>query len=368
MHIGIPREVKPQETRVACTPSGVRHLVSVGHRVVVQCGAGVASGFSDDRYRRAGAVMTRSAEKVWQSELVVKVGEPVEAEYGFFRKELILLTFLHLAGNRGLSCALLDAGVTAIACEAVQDGGGRRPILAPMSEIAGMMSVLIGAHCLARQHGGAGILPGRVPGLLPAKIVVLGGGSAGIQAARGAAAYGADVTVLEVDQERIRYLESVLPLQVRVMDSTEQHVAEQLASVDLLIGAVHVSGVATSKLVRRPMLSLVKDGAVFVDLSINQGGCFESSKPTSHDDPVFIEQGVIHYCVGNMPAAYPLTSTEAFCGAVLPYVRRIADLGFESAMVMMPELAAGLSLWSGNVTHRALAGSLQLPFFENPFL
>lgn len=367
MHIGVPKEIKRLETRVACTPAGVRHLVSGGHRVVVQCGAGEKSGFSDDKYRRAGAVMAETAGEVWQSELVVKVKEPLEEEYGFFRKDLILFTFLHLAGNPGLSRALLDAGVTGIAYETVQDAG-RLPLLAPMSEIAGKMSVLMGGYYLAHQHGGEGVLLGGVPGVLPAKVAILGGGSAGMQAARGAAACGADVTVLEIDQERMRYLESSLPPQVHTLYSTEQHIDEQLASVDLLIGAVLVPGAAASKLVSRDMLSLVKKGAVFVDISIDQGGCFETSRATSHDAPVFVEEGVIHYCVSNMPAAYPRTSTEALGGATLSCIRRIADLGLESAMVMRPGLASGLNIWNGHVTHRALAGSLGIPFFENPFL
>ncbi|NTW94275.1 MAG: alanine dehydrogenase [Chlorobiaceae bacterium] len=367
MHIGVPREIKKLETRVACTPSAVRHLVSGGHRVMVQCGAGVGSGFSDDKYRRAGAVMTESSEEVWQSELVVKVKEPLEEEFRHFRSDLILFTFLHLAGNPSLLQALLDSGVTAIAYETVQDNG-RLPLLAPMSEIAGKMSVLMGGYYLAHQHGGEGILLGGVPGVLPAKVSVLGGGSAGMQAARAAASCGADVTVLELDQERMRFLEAALPPQVHTLYSTEQHIDEQLSSVDLLIGAVLVPGAAAAKLVTRSMLRSVKKGAVFVDIAIDQGGCFETSRATTHDAPVFIEEGVIHYCVSNMPAAYPRTSTEALSGATLSCIRRIADLGFESAMVMMPGLAGGLNIWKGTVTHRTLADSLGLSFTENPFL
>ncbi|MBN1279491.1 MAG: alanine dehydrogenase [Chlorobiaceae bacterium] len=367
MHIGIPKEIKCGETRVACTPSGVRHLVSGGHRVVVQSGAGESSGFGDDKYRRAGAVMVKRAAEVWWCDLVVKVKEPLEEEYGFFRKELMVFTYLHLAGNHLLAKALLASGVTGLAYETVEDAG-RLPLLAPMSEIAGKMSVLMGSCFLAHQYGGSGILLGGVPGVLPARVTILGGGSAGMQAARAAAAFGADVTVLELDHERMRYLESALPPQVHTLYSTEQHIEDQLSSVDLLVGAVLVPGAAAPRMVTRDMLSVVKRGAVFVDIAIDQGGCFDTSKPTTHDDPVFVDEGIIHYCVGNMPAAYPRTSTEALSGATLPYIRRIADLGFESAMVMMPGLAGGLNVWNGTLTHKALAGSLGLEFAGNPFL
>jgi len=367
MHIGIPREIKRMETRVACTPSGVRHLVGGGHRVVVQRGAGDGSGFGDEKYRRAGAVMVEHASEVWQCDMVVKVKEPLEEEYGYFRKGLILFTYLHLAGNLSLAEALLSSGVTGLAYETVEDAG-RLPLLAPMSEIAGKMSVLMGGYYLAHQHGGSGVLLGGVPGVLPARVTILGGGSAGMQAARAAAAFGADVTVLELDHERMRYLESILPSQVHTLYSTEQHLDEQLGSVDLLIGAVLVPGAAATRLVTRDMLAAVKKGSVFVDISIDQGGCFETSKPTSHDNPVYVEEGIIHYCVSNMPAAYPRTSTEALSGATLPYIRRIADLGFESAMVMMPGLAGGLNVWSGRITHKALADSLGMEFAGNHFL
>ncbi|WP_449258777.1 alanine dehydrogenase [Chlorobium limicola] len=367
MHIGIPGEIKRMETRVACTPAGVRHLVGGGHRVVVQRGAGDGSGFSDEKYRRAGAVMVEHADAVWQCDMVVKVKEPLEEEFRFFRKDLIVFAYLHLAGNPKLTEALISSGVTGLAYETVEDAG-RLPLLAPMSEIAGKMSVLMGGYYLAHQQGGGGILLGGVPGVLPARVTILGGGSAGMQAAKAAAAFGADVTVLELDQERMRYLETSLPSQVHTLYSTEQHIDEQLASVDLLIGAVLVPGAAAPRMVTRDMLSGVKKGSVFVDIAIDQGGCFETSKPTTHDDPVFVDEGIIHYCVSNMPAAYPRTSTEALSGATLPYIRRIADLGFESAMVMMPGLAGGLNVWNGSITHKALADSLGLVFAGNPFL
>jgi alanine dehydrogenase len=366
LNIGIPKEIKNRESRVSCTPSGVRHLVNAGHHVAVEKGAGEGSGFSDDKYRRAGAMVEPSAEKVWQNELVVKVKEPLGEEFGYLRDDLILFTFLHLASNAGLTEQLLAAGTTSLAYETVQEGG-RLPLLAPMSEIAGKMSVLMGAYYLGFQHGGEGKLLGGVPGVLPGKVVVLGGGSAGMHAAKVAAGLGADVTVLELDQERLRELESILPSQVHTLYSTEQHIDEQLEVADVLIGAVLVPGATAPKLVSRRMLQRIKPGAVLVDIAIDQGGCFASSRPTTHEDPVYLEESVVHYCVANMPAAYPQTSTEALAGASLPYIRRIADLGLASATVIMPGLAGGLNTWHGRITHESLANSLGKPYFENPF-
>jgi alanine dehydrogenase len=367
MHIGIPKEIKSGENRVACTPAGVRNLVSSGHKVTVEAGAGMNSGFSDDKYRRAGAVIVTSADKVWESELVVKVKEPLAGEYHFFRKGMTLFTFLHLAGVPELAGELLETGVTAIAYETVQENG-RLPLLAPMSEIAGKMSVMMGGFYLSKHQGGQGKLLGGVPGVLPCRVLIFGGGSAGMHAAKVAAGLGADVTVLETDQQKMRFLESALPPQVHTLYSTEQHVEEQLESADLLIGAVLVPGAAAPKIIKRKMLRLMKPGAVFVDISIDQGGCSESSRPTTHDNPVFVEEKVLHYCVVNMPSAYPRTSTEALTGVTLPYIRRIADFGLESAMVMMPGLAMGLNTWNGAVTHEALARSLGRPYLENPFI
>lgn len=366
MDIGIPIEIKSGENRVSCAPSGVRHLVAAGHRVIVESGAGNGSGFSDDKYRRAGAIVTTSPEKVWKSDLVVKVKEPLAQEYCYFREELMLFTFLHLAREPELTLQLLESGVTAIAYETVQESG-RLPLLSPMSEIAGKMSVLMGAYYLGRHYGGAGKLLGGVPGVLPGKVTILGGGSAGMHAAKEAAGLGADVTILEVDQEKMRFLESALPPQVHTLYSTEQHIEDQLETADLLIGAVLVPGALAPKLVTRSMLRHMKKGAVLVDIAVDQGGCVESCRPTTHADPIFVEEGIVHYCVANMPAAYPQTSTEALTGVTLPYIRRIADFGLESAMVMMPGLSMGLNIWRGTITHEALAKSLGKPYHENPF-
>jgi alanine dehydrogenase len=334
--------------------------------VVVECGAGQASGFSDEKYRLAGAVLTSSAEEAWKSELIVKVKEPLEEEYRFFRKELIIFTYLHLAGAPGLAVALSKAGVTAIAYETVEVGG-RLPLLSPMSEIAGKMSVLMGGYYLSKHNGGEGKLLCGVPGVLPGRVLVLGGGVAGMSAARIAAGLGAEVTVMETDHERMRELEVLLPAEVHTIYSNEQHLEELLPGTDLLIGAVLLTGASAPKLVTRGMVESMKPGAVIVDIAIDQGGCAETSKPTSHAEPVFIEAGVVHYCVTNMPAAYPATSTEALTGVTLPYVRKLADLGLESAMVMMPGFVGGLNVYNGAITQKAVADSLGLRFSRNPF-
>ncbi len=366
MNIGIPKEIKVRENRVACTPAGVRHLVGAGHHVVVERGAGGGSGYTDEKYRLAGAVIASGPDEVWRSELVVKVKEPLEQEFRYLRQDMILFTFLHLAGAPQLARCLVDTGTTAIAYETVEVSG-RLPLLAPMSEIAGKMSVLMGGCYLSSHLGGEGKLLGGVPGVLPGRVLVLGGGAAGMNAARSAAGLGAEVTVMEASQERMRELEQLLPSQVHTIYSNEQHLEELLPDTDLLIGAVLLPGATAPKLVTRQMVKSMKRGSVIVDIAIDQGGCIETSRPTSHDDPVFVEEGVVHYCVTNMPGAFPATSTEALTGVTLPYVRRLADLGLESATVLMPGLAGGLNIWNGKVTQEAVAKSLGLPFHENPF-
>lgn len=366
MNIGIPKEIKTLENRVACTPAGVRHLVSAGHRVVVERGAGEGSGYSDEKYRLAGAVIASGPEEPWRCELVVKVKEPLEQEYRFLRSDQILFTFLHLAGVPELARRLVEAGTTAIAYETVEVSG-RLPLLAPMSEIAGKMSIIMGGYFLSRNQGGEGKLLGGVPGVLPGRVLILGGGTAGMNAARSAAGLGAEVTVMETSQERMRELESQLPSQVHTIYSNEQHLEELLPETDLLVGAVLLPGATAPKLVTRPMVASMKRGAVIVDIAIDQGGCIETSRPTTHDEPVYVEEGVVHYCVTNMPGAFPGTSTEALTGVTLPYVRRLADLGLESAAVLMPGLVGGLNILNGKVVHPAVAASLGLECHENPF-
>ncbi len=366
MIIGIPKEVKTGELRVACTPAGVRHLVAGGHRVFVQKGAGEGSGFSDEAFMKAGAEVLPEAEDVWAAELVVKVKEPVADEYPFLREDLLLFAFLHLAALPGLAGALLQRGVSAIAYETVSAGGGL-PLLAPMSEIADRMSVMAGAFYLAAHFGGSGRLLSGVPGVLPGNVVVLGGGSAGMEAARVAGALGARVTVVECDRERMRFLDTALGANVRTLFSNDQHIVEELAVADLLVGAVLVPGASAPKLVGREMLRSMRPGSVFIDISIDQGGCSETSRPTTHEDPVYREEGVLHYCVTNMPGAFARTSTEALAGSTLPYVRAIADSGFKGAMRGMPGLAEGLNTWRGRVTNRAVAESLGMGYRRNPF-
>ena len=361
MIIGIPKEVKIRENRVACVPAGVWYLAEAGHGILVESGAGEGSGFSDTAYRQAGAEVLSNPAEVWQADMVIKVKEPVEGEYDHLRQGQVLFTFLHLAADPKLAHCLVEKEVTAIAYETVWENG-RLPLLAPMSEIAGKMSVMAGGFYLANHFGGNGRLLGGVPGVMPGKVTVLGGGAAGMNAAMVAKGIGARVVILELDQEKMRYLGNVLGPQVQTLFSTRQHIAEELEDTDLLVGAVLVPGATAPKLLDRDMFGSMKAGAVFVDISIDQGGCSETSRPTSHEDPVYIEEGVLHYCVTNMPGAYARTSTEALTGNTLPYVRAIADMGAEQAVRAMPGLLAGLNTHEGVVTNKAVAASLDMEY------
>lgn len=361
MIIGIPKEVKIRENRVACVPSGVGVLSDAGHRVLVEKKAGEGCGFSDEAFANAGAEVLSDPAEVWQADMVVKVKEPVETEYGFLHDGQVLFTFLHLAADRGLAVRLVEKGVSAIAYETVSENG-RLPLLAPMSEIAGKMSVTAGGFFLANHLGGNGTLLGGVPGVMPGKVTILGGGIAGMNAATVAKGIGARVTILELDQEKMRYLSDVLGPQVQTLFSTRQHIAEELRDTDLLIGSVLVPGASAPKLLDREMLRSMKNGSVFVDISIDQGGCSPTSKPTSHENPVYHEEGVLHYCVTNMPGAYARTSTEALAANTLPYIRAIADLGIDKAVETMPGLGAGLNTHGGVITHEAVATSLGMDY------
>ena len=361
MDIGIPKEVKIQEHRVACTPAGVQYLSDAGHRVFIQSGAGDGSGFSDRAYEAAGAQILPNPSEVWSVDMVVKVKEPVEAEYDYLRPGQVLFTFLHLAADPILANHLVEKGVSAIAYETVSENG-RLPLLAPMSEIAGKMSLMAGGFYLANHFGGNGTLLGGVPGVMPGKVTILGGGTAGMNAAIAAKGIGARVTILELDQERMRYLSTVLGAQVQTLFSTRQHITEELEDTDLLVGAVLVTGSTAPKLLNRTMLRSMKRGSVFVDISIDQGGCSETSRPTSHEHPIYHEEGVLHYCVTNMPGAYARTSTEALTGNTLPYVRAIADMGVDRAVKVMPGLLSGLNTHEGAVTHEAVAVSLGMEY------
>jgi alanine dehydrogenase len=335
-------------------------LVKLGHKVVVECCAGTDAGFPDHEYVAAGATLTDSHEAAFAADLVIKVKEPVPSEFPLLRKGQILFTYLHLAANRKLTDALLKSGVTAIAYETVTRNQ-RLPLLEPMSEIAGRMSVIVGGHYLARPHGGKGVLLGGVPGVLPGRVVVLGGGTSGVNAARMATGLGADATILEVDVERMRFLDITMST-THTLYSSPAHLTELLPTVDLLIGAVLVPGARAPKLISREMLKLMKPGSVFVDIAIDQGGCAETSRPTSHDDPVFIEEGVLHYCVTNMPGAYARTATQALTNVTYPYIEALAEHNLADACRRQTGLAQGINVLDGKITYQAVAEAHGLPF------
>src|SRR5215212_4195937 len=354
MIIGVPKEIKEQEHRVALLPSGAYQLIKRGHRVVVECGAGQGAGYPDADYESAGATLVDSHAAVFgEAELIVKVKEPLAAEYPLLRKGQLLFTYLHLAANRELTEALMKSGVTALAYETIEVNR-RLPLLEPMSEIAGRMSVLVGGYYLAKHNGGSGVLLGGVPGVLPGRVVVLGGGVSGINAARMAQGLGADVTILEVDLERMRFLDITLHT-AHTLYSNEAHLMELLPTVDLLIGAVLVPGARAPKLIRPDMLRRMRPGSVLVDIAVDQGGCAETSRATTHDNPVFVEEGVTHYCVANMPGAYARTATQALTNVTYRYIELLADSGLTDAAQRQPALLSGINIMNGKLTHRAVA-------------
>ncbi len=363
MVIGIPREIKDQEHRVALLPSAAYQLTKRGHGVVVETAAGLGAGYPDADYEAAGARVVADHRTVFEkSDLIVKVKEPLESEYPLLRSGQLLLTYLHLAANRACTDALLKSGITAIAYETIEVNR-RLPLLEPMSEIAGRMSVIVGGYFLAKHNEGSGVLLGGVPGVLPGKVMVLGGGTSGINAARMATGIGADVTVLEVDLERMRFLDITLHT-AHTLYSNETHLMDLLPSVDLLIGAVLVPGARAPKLIRREMLRRMRPGSVLVDIAIDQGGCSETSRPTTHDHPVYTEEGVLHYCVANMPGAYARTATQALTNVTFPYVQWLADCGLSDALQRHPALASGINVCKGKVTHPAIAEAHGLPYFD----
>src|SRR3954471_16091974 len=342
MVIGIPREVKQQEFRVSLPPSAAYQLNRRGHTVLVETGAGVGAGFPDADYQSAGAEMAKSHKEVFErADLIVKVKEPQESETPLLRKGQILFTYLHLAANRTLTEALMASGVTALAYETIEVNR-RLPLLEPMSEIAGRMSVIVGGYFLAKHFGGSGVLLGGVPGVLPGRIVVIGGGASGINAARMATGLGVDVTILEVDLERMRFLDITLHT-AHTLYSSEAHLLELLPTVDLLIGAVLVPGAKAPKLIRREMLRRMRSGSVLVDIAIDQGGCCETSRPTTHDHPVYVEEGVTHYCVANMPGAYARTATQALTNVTYRYIELLADHGLDEACRLQPAMRGGVN-------------------------
>lgn len=365
MIVGIPKEIKNNEYRVALPPGGVRELVRNGHRVLVEQNAGTGSGFTDEEYQKAGATVLSTAAEVWQgAQMVVKVKEPQPNEYPFLRDDLVLFTYLHLAASEELTRALLDSGVIGIAYETVEDHEGRLPLLQPMSEVAGRMATQVAAQYMQRPEGGRGILMGGVPGTRPAHVVILGGGTVGTNAAQVALGMGAQVTLLDVNTERLRYLDEVLHGRLTTLYSNESNVTESLATADAVIGAVLVTGARAPRLVTREMLSLMPRNSVIVDVAVDQGGCVETTHATTHSDPTYVVDGVLHYGVANMPGAVPRTSSYALSNATLRYVLRIANLGAAEAMDRDPGLAKGLNVQYGKVTHAAVAETFNLPLAE----
>ena len=354
MVIGVPKEIKEQEQRVALLPSAANQLVRRGHSVLVEKNAGVGSGYADEEYAAAGAEIVDQAKEVFaRADMIVKVKEPLKAEFPLLRKGQILFTYLHLAASRKLTEALLKSGVTGIAYETIQINN-RLPLLEPMSEIAGRMSVVMGAYFLAKYNGGSGVLLGGVPGVLPGSVVVVGGGTSGVNAMRMAKGLGADVTILDIDVERLRFLDLAID-NLRTLYSSEANLMELMPDCDLLIGAVLLPGAKAPKLITRAMLRKMKRGSVLVDISIDQGGCAETSRPTTHHDPVYVEEGVTHYCVANMPAAYARTATQALTNVTYRYVELLADFGVDGACKKQPALIGGINTRDGRLTCQAVA-------------
>ncbi len=360
MRIGVPREIKVHEYRVGLVPAGVRELVAAGHQVLVETHAGEGVGILDLQYEAAGARIARNAAEVFRfAELIIKVKEPQLEECRMLREGQVLFTFLHLAADPAQARALMDSGCTAIAYETVTAPDGSLPLLTPMSEVAGRMSIQVAAGCLQKSNGGSGILLGGVPGVAPAKVVVLGGGVAGTQAIEMAVGLQADVTVLERSVKRLRELAALHGSRLKTLYSTTDAVEEAVTEADVVIGTVLIPGAAAPKLVTRAMVSQMKPLSVIVDVSIDQGGCFETSRPTSHAQPTYHVEGVVHYCVTNMPGAVPRTSTYALTNATLPFVRALADLGWHGALKRDPHLARGLNVHEGEIKHEAVARSLE---------
>ncbi len=363
MRIGVPKEIKVHEYRVGLVPAGVRELCKDGHEVFVESGAGLGIGESDSAYASAGAQVLATAQDVFDvADLIVKVKEPQLEECKLMRRGQAIFTYLHLAPDPAQARALLEAGVTAIAYETVGSPDGSLPLLTPMSEVAGRMSVQVGAAALQKANGGLGVLLGGVPGVPPAKVVILGGGVSGSSAAEMAVGLRADVTVVDSSLKKLRALDAIFGGRLKTCASTTVAIESLVAEADLVIGAVLIAGAAAPKVVTREMVKGMKPGAVIVDISIDQGGCFETSRPTTHANPTFVTEGVVHYCVTNMPGAVPRTSTFALTNATLPYVKALASHGIEEALALDPYLAQGLNVHAGAIRHEAVARDLGLPF------
>ena len=365
MIVGVPKEIKTNENRVALVPAGAESLAGDGHTLLVEQGAGLGSGFSDDAYRAAGAQIVKSADEVWaKAELILKVKEPIEAEWPRMRKGQVVFTYFHFAASEPLTKAVIKSGCVAIAYETVQLSTGELPLLTPMSEVAGRMAVQEGAKYLEKIFGGSGILLGGVPGVLPAEVLIIGGGVVGTNAAKMAAGLGAHVTLLDVSLDRLRYLSDVLPPNVELLYSNRHNILDQLKRADLVIGAVLLPGAKAPNLVKRADLKLMKPGSVIVDVAVDQGGCIETTKPTTHEQPTYMVDGILHYAVANMPGGLPRTSTLALTNATFPYAKRLSKLGWKQACHQDPALALGLNVVEGKVAYPGVAQAFALPLVD----
>jgi alanine dehydrogenase len=362
MIVGVPKEIKDNEYRVAMTPGGARQLVESGHQVWVETDAGEGSGFSDIQYEAAGARIVPTNADAWSAQLVVKVKEPQPGEYQFMRADLVLFTYLHLAAEEHLTREMMRCGLTGIAYETVELPNGHLPLLTPMSEVAGRMAIQVGAHCLEKMNGGRGKLLGGVPGVRPADVVIIGGGVVGTNAAQVALGMGANVIVIDLNLDRLRYLSEVLPGRLTTLSSNPLNIAEAVRRADLLVGAVLIKGAKAPRLVTREMIRTMNPGSVVVDVAVDQGGCIETTHPTTHSNPTFLVDGVIHYCVANMPGAVPRTSTYALSSATLPYTLKLADCGAEGAVRADLALAKGVNTYRGRIVYPAVAEAFGLEY------
>ncbi len=363
MKIGLPKEIKDNEYRVGLTPAGVQALENAGHELFVQKSAGEGSGFTDEQYVKAGAEILDTADEIWQTgDMIVKVKEPIAPEYPRMRENQLLFTYLHLAPELELTKQMMDRKVTGVAYETITDKHGRLPLLTPMSEVAGRMSVQVGATYLEKMNGGRGILLGGVPGVPAANVVIIGGGIVGTEAAKMAVGLGAKVTIIDRNLDRLRQLDDIFLSKVQTLASSRYAIEEAISHADLVIGAVLVVGAAAPKLVTREMLHLIPHGSVLVDVAVDQGGCFETTHATTHSNPTYYEEGVLHYCVANMPGAVPRTSTFALTNATLPYALELANKGFEAAIKADSGLAEGVNTYAGKLTYEAVATSQGLEY------
>ncbi|HGJ65242.1 TPA: alanine dehydrogenase [bacterium] len=363
MIIGVPRELKPYEYRVALLPVGVEILVKAGHKVIIQDGAGIGSGISNEDYQIVGAEIVETLEEVYSSaEMVVKVKEPMPEEYDLIKQDMIIFTYFHFAANEDLAYKMIDKKPICIAYETIQEDNGSLPLLTPMSEVAGRMAIQEGAKYLEKPMMGRGILLGGVPGVAPAKVVIIGGGIVGTNAAKVASAFGAQVTIMDINMDRLRYLDDIMPKNVITLMSNAHNIRDEIKEADLLIGAVLVPGSKTPSLVTRDMVKTMKPGAVIVDVSVDQGGCVETTHPTTHHEPTFLEYDVVHYCVTNIPGAVGRTSTYALTNVTLPYILQLANKGWKRAMKENKALLKGLNIAYGKITFKAIADGLNLEY------